>query len=262
MILYFDGKRRPYPVRIQAGDVLCIAGRDLARSIPFEHVAVVAEPGDIASPNDWLKVRCYGLPESISRLTGSLTLSDGSWWLKHVRSANIGSVQTVWNLAGRADEIDEPKARVLATELAYLDGLLKPKSSPTFNLVDLQQLALSGSPTFETNCLGWVCSVHKLRGITVFSKDFPSYLSPYTYSTGVRLFPSPGHLFHAFNGGNGTKPYMPRNSDEAQKYAPAAQTSQELQASSGWRWRSLWGLFRRLFSSIARILLRLPWRRQ
>jgi hypothetical protein len=62
MIFWAEG--REYPIDLQAGDVLFIAGRlplNLTQKFPFEHVVVSAESRLINSPEDFLKLPVYGI---------------------------------------------------------------------------------------------------------------------------------------------------------------------------------------------------------
>lgn len=224
MILYSEGQRG---LTLQAGDILCIAGRDPRKDIPFEHVAIVAQRWHIESDEDLPEVPCYGLPESTFS-TSALTLRCGIWWRNRFPNT-IGSARTVWNIVGRLNDIDRLKAEILASELALLDGLIQPKWCEDFILIDIKSLRESGELKFETNCLGWVCSAILLCKASILStEDFPRYPSPYSRFPGLRISPSPGHLFHAVNGGNGSKPYLPENGAESQRYATAAQTLEDL----------------------------------
>jgi hypothetical protein len=219
MILFWDGSR--FPFEVQLGDVLFIAGCLNAGPIPWEHVAVAAEGKSITGPGDLLALRTYGLPESAVPGQNGLQLSDGRWWVGRdpVATGQIGSKQTAWNIGGRRDGMDAEKAQFLAHTVDFIRGSVEVRYSGQCRIS-----AIFSNP-FETNCVGFVCSLFEHLVLPIVHADFPKYQSPYTKYPGSRDYPSPGHLAHALE--RCTYSYRASDSAEAARYAPAAETLRE-----------------------------------
>ena len=175
MIVFADSAT--YPLNIQGGDVLFIAACLSTKQVPFEHVVLAAESRNIATIEEFLDLKVYGLPESgQARFPArGLDLSNARWWLgrKPIVRSQIGSKATVWNLGGRLDGVDSETAHYMLDVLSFKAGSVSFNYSPQFN-VDPELT----SP-LNTNCLGFVCSVFEYMGFYVLAHSFPQYKSPY-----------------------------------------------------------------------------------
>jgi hypothetical protein len=220
----------PYPITLQPGDLLFIAGMlPTSRNalLPFEHVALVAERRTIRRPEELMDVPVYGMPESEASGNASpyhgITLGSGRLWSgsKHV-GVSIGSSTSVWNLGCRQSNVDTLKAQEISYGLAQRAGSF----NCSYDSVFVVEPTLS--QPVKTNCLGFVCSVLEYFDLQVVTAVFPPYPSPYRFSPGARNFPSPGHLAHALNLDPTLHPWTAKNSTEAARYARADVTLEKL----------------------------------
>jgi hypothetical protein len=219
VIFFWDGLR--YPFTVQEGDVLFVAGRlpvDRKQRLPFEHVALAAESLIVASDEDLLNLRVYGLPESVELADKTLPLqqNSGRFWLKEIlNEGRIGSPSTVWNLGGRVGSVTPRKARYFGELLSFLEGTIRFRFHGTFAV----------DPTLtrniKTNCMGLVCSFFEYFGLIILKHRLPKYPSPYDYSPAERNFPSPGHLARALKIHQKNYPYGPKTKREAERYSRA-----------------------------------------
>jgi hypothetical protein len=217
MIIWYEG--RDYPVPVQAGDVLFIAGKKYPCSkLPFEHVVIVAESRSIKAPEEFLDLPVYGMPESNQPGFTGIVLQNARFWFGHAALVYIGSGETVWNLGGRAPDTDETKAQEIAFILAQRAGSFQCRYAAAFN-VDPTLLG-----PISTNCLGFVCSVLEHCDSRILEHQFPAYNSPYFGYKGPRDYPSPGHLARALHLKKLSLPWRPNNSRQARRYATAAIT--------------------------------------
>jgi hypothetical protein len=227
MIFFWDGAS--FPLDIQAGDILFLAGCLKTKTIPFEHVALVAESRRIETAEQFLDLRTYGLPESSEKVKGlGLDFSSGRRWLGHraVTDGYIGSRATAWNLAARLDGVDAATAGYMLDIISFKHGSVEWHYLPKF-VVDAEL-----SSPLKTNCLGFVCSVFEYMRFTVVAHTFPRYRSPYTKSPDDREYPSPGHLAHALEIWLAAdQAYHPASVSEAEEFAPAAKTFREAAGS-------------------------------
>jgi len=210
MIVWCEGQ--DFPIQLQAGDILFIAGcmpLDLTQKPRFEHVVIVAESRIINSPNDFLEAPIYGMPESREEEVGKgISLSNGRHWLsRDWLGQEMGSSQTVWNLSSRAPSIDPSTAIQIQVELAKREGSFHCRYDGVYRVDP------SLSKKIKTNCLGFVCSVLEHFDLKILSEKFPIYPSPYGYSENDREFPSPGHLAHALEMNPPVFPWCAINSD-------------------------------------------------
>jgi hypothetical protein len=236
VITYWDGKSMP--VTIQAGDVLCIAGRASVppdEKLEFEHVALAVETCLVLKPEDLLAVKLMGLPESFPESLQeeknippqALSIATGHAYLGDVTSetSKIGSAVSVWNLAARHDQVDGPRAK-------YFELLLANDAGNENNLrIGFQRkfvIDRTLKAGVETNCMGFVCSFFEKQGLTVLKSKFPEYTNPYNYRKPTRDFPSPGHLMHALRLSATAHPYCPPNKFEAEKYSTAGSVLREV----------------------------------
>lgn len=221
MIIWREGL--DYPMRLQAGDILFIAGcmpLDRTRKLRYEHVVIAAESRIINSPNDFLDAPIYGMPESREKEVGKgIQLSNGRYWLsRDWLGQEMGSSETVWNLSSRAPSIDPSIAIQIQVGLAMRQGSFHCRYGEVFRVDP------SLSKKIKTNCLGFVCSILEYFDLKILSHRFPVYPSP--YSDDDREFPSPGHLAHALKM-EPPVPWCAKDSQEAEEYARADVTLDE-----------------------------------
>jgi hypothetical protein len=228
MVSWWEG--REYPVEVQAGDVLFIAGRlplDRTQKLPFEHVVIAAQNETINNPEDFKNLPVYGMPESEAEAAGYLTgisLNTGRYWLlRPWLGRKMGSRETVWNLASRESSVNASTAREIAYLLAQRAGSFPCRYGSVFRVDS------SLSEEIQTNCLGFVCSVLEYFDLHIISHEFPIYPGPYSYpNEDARDFPSPGHLAHALNMNPTAFPWCAKDSSEADKYARVDVTFNEV----------------------------------
>jgi hypothetical protein len=221
----------PYPVSVQAGDPVFIAGRlprNTGSKLGFEHVALAAQPSEASESSDILDIPVYALPESVDSRSGppfaKLHLATARFWIQtNGVGTEIGSPTTVWNAAGREPAIADPKtSQHFGLMLALLEG------TETFGYEAVFRVDPTLKAGINTNCLGFVCSVFEYFNIQHLRHDLPDYESPYSYAPGSRNFPSPGHLARALNLSPSTYPYSPSDSQEAQEYSRVDKTLEEV----------------------------------
>lgn len=195
MFSYAHGTR--LPIEVQPGDILFLSAKsELSQVVPpYEHVAIAADHRSITSPQDFVQLPYYGMPESRRKGSSRFALRNGKHWLDVFAqqpqvAAIIGSPVTVWNLIGRSRRLDKANAAYLGRLMAVLEGTWDVSYQSDFRVDP------TTSQPIQTNCLGFVCSIFERIGIRLIAHSFPRYAHPYKIGS-TRVVPSPGHLAYS-----------------------------------------------------------------
>ncbi|WP_395746648.1 hypothetical protein [Prosthecobacter sp.] len=201
---------------LQFADVLFLAGNPARKEPPdTEHVALVAYSARPTTANEWLFVRFYGLPESVTGLLkDGLQLQETRYWERAVQDEDpplVGRRVSVWNLIMRSG-LARNDAEALMCDAAVAVGDMKYKYARHFHVVEEDGVR-------KTNCLGFVVDFlsrpmrvgsRSTEPITPVPLLVPEFDEEYTLKVKEerrRRHPSIGHLAQCLHRGNFSEPY-------------------------------------------------------